>query len=140
MSALQWAGLALAVVLTLAGVGLMVFGVVQQLRSLRTQLRQEWRPPDVSSDSELAQRAQEILDELCAKAGEHRVDVTVVPILGRPAPNSVAGLGTGGPAVTRFRLNQPAYILLASGAGVLSRPGLASLLAHELLTAPTGAS
>jgi hypothetical protein len=116
MSALQWAALALAVALTLAGLALMVFGVVQQLRTLRTQLRQEWRPPATSRDPELAQRAQELLDELCARAGEPHVDVTVVPILGRPAPASVAGLGTGGPAMTRFRLNQPASIMLASGA------------------------
>jgi hypothetical protein len=67
LSALHWAALALAVALTLAGLALIVFGVVQQL---------------------------------CAQAGEPHVDVTVVPILGRPAPTSVAGQGTGGPAVT----------------------------------------
>lgn len=88
---------------------------------------------------ELAHRAQELLDELCARAGEPHIDVTVVPILGRPAPTSVAGLGTGGPAVTRFRRNQPAS-LLASGAGVLSRAGLANLLAHELAHAATYAT
>ena len=73
-------------VLTLAGLALMVFGVVQQLRTLRTQLHQEWRLPATSSDRELAQRAQELLDELCARAGEPHVDVTVVAILGRPDP------------------------------------------------------
>lgn len=140
MSALQWAALALAVALTMIGLGVMVVGVVMQMRALRTQLRQEWRPPTTSSDPELAQRAQAILDELCARAGEPHVEVTVVPILGRPTPTSVAGLGTGGPAVTRFRLNQPSSILLASGAGALSPAGLRSLLAHELAHAAAYAS
>ena len=93
MSALQWAALVLAVALTLVGLGLMVFGVVEQLRALRTPLRQAWRPPATSSDPELAQRAQELLHELCARAGEPHVDVTVVPILGRPALTSLAAPG-----------------------------------------------
>lgn len=140
MSGLQWAAFGLAVVLMVVGLVVMVVGVGVQLRALRTQLRQEWRPPATSSDPALAQRAQEILDDLCAKAGERPVVVTVVPILGRPTPSSAAGLGTGGPAVTRFRINQPASILLASGAGVLSRAGLQSLLAHELAHAAAYAS
>ncbi|MGY2872841.1 Zn-dependent protease with chaperone function [Marmoricola sp. URHA0025 HA25] len=42
--------------------------------------------------------------------------------------------------MTRFRLNEPATILLASGAGVVSRVGLDSLLAHELAYAVTYAT
>jgi hypothetical protein len=83
----------------------MFVGLVQQLRSLRTQIRPERRPVRTSSDPELADGAQAILDELCARAGGTRVDVIVVPHLDRPAPAAAAGLGTGGPAVTRFRLN-----------------------------------
>ena len=139
-TAVAWAGVILAIALSLAALGVMVGGLVRQLGQLRTQMRQEWRPPTSSSNPELAERAQALLDDLCDQAGRPRVEVTVVPILGRPAPTSVAGLGTGGPAVTRFRLNQPASILLASGAGVLSRAGLASLLAHELAHAAAHAT
>lgn len=91
---------------------------------------------------DLRQLAATAMTAVASSAGVTAPAVDVVAVLGVPIANSAEPVtGDGGLAVTRFRVGRPPTVVFASAALTgLSPAAVRSLAAHDLLTAPTGAS
>lgn len=92
-------------------------------------------------DQALQQRAAAAMAAVAELANIAAPATDVVAILGAPTGDADRVVGDGGLAVTRFRAGHPATVVFTRAALTgLSCAAVQSLAAHDLLTAPTGAS
>ena len=129
----SYAGAALVLAMTLAGLVLLGVGVVRILTDLVLDLRASRISPE-PLDDQLLGFAAAAVERVSGTAGADVPTVVVLPLLGRPFPGPQRrSVGTGGLAITRFAPGRPISIVLARAALTnLSVAALTNLIAHEL--------